>query len=83
MSDNYRKERIERLLRELQYEIEIGMMQGEIEESLGLRFYVPTSKSIPDGVVFCEFRTRPIHRHSIIGCELGTEPKLRIVKGND
>jgi len=80
MSDEYRKERIERLFRELRYEIEIGMMQGDIEESLGFRFYVPASKAIPDGVVFCEFRSRPVHRHSIIGQEIGAEPKLSVVK---
>ena len=56
----FRKERIERLLLELRYEVERGMMEGEIEEEMEYRFYVPISKAIPEGVVFCEFRTRPI-----------------------
>ena len=79
-NQDYRQERIERLFQELRYEIERGMMDGEIDESLGFRFYVPVSKAIPDGVVFCEFRSRPIHRHSIIGTDIGAEPKLRVVK---
>jgi hypothetical protein len=29
-----RKERIERMLLELRYEVEIGMMQGDIDETL-------------------------------------------------
>ena len=56
---NIRQERIDRLLQELRYEIERGMMGGEIEESLGFEFYVPLSKSIPKGVVYCRFETRP------------------------
>ncbi len=80
MSDEYRQERIERLFRELRYEIEVGMLQGDIEEEIGFMFYVPTSKAIPDGVVHCEFRSRPIHRHSILGHEIGAEPKLKVIK---
>ena len=78
MPDNYRQERIERLLHELQYEIERGMMEREIDESLAFRFYVPVSQSIPKGVVFCEFRTRPLPHHVLHPDEL--EPRLRVVK---
>ena len=74
---NLRQERIERLLQELRYEIERGMMEGEIEETLGFDFIVPTSKSIRNGVVSCSFRTRPTPGYMAFG---HNEPKLRIVK---
>lgn len=57
---HFRMERIEKLLNELRYEVEWGMMEYEIDEQIGFRFYVPVSRAIPNGVVFCEFRTRPI-----------------------
>ena len=77
---NYRQERIERLLQELRYEVERGMMQGEIDESLGFRFIVPMSKSIQNGVVFCEFRTRPRPSYEMTWEDGLGLPKLRIVK---
>lgn len=79
MSDklNYRKERIERLLDELQYEITRGMMEGEVEEQLVFTFFVPVSKILLEGVVWCEFRTRPIHRGMMNPQE---RPKLTVVK---
>lgn len=80
MNDKYRQQRIERLLEELRYEITRGMMEGEIDESLGFRFIVPVSKRIPDGVVHCEFLSRPVHRHSILMHEFGAPPRLRVVK---
>ncbi len=49
MSDptNFRKERIEKLLHELRYEVERGMMEHDIDETLQFKFYVPiSSKSI-------------------------------------
>lgn len=78
MDDNYRMERIERLLHELRYEIERGMMDGEIDETMGFRFYVPVSKAIPDGVVDCRFDTRPIQRHMMSMQDMA--PRLQIVK---
>jgi hypothetical protein len=75
---NPRMERIERILKELRYEIEIGMIQGEIDESIGYQFYVPISKSIPDGVVFCDFRTRPLPRYSMFLEDM--EPRLKLIK---
>ena len=74
-----RNERVERLLHELRYEIEVGMLQGEIDETIGFEFYVPTSKSIPDGVVYCSFRTRPVHRKDVL--DRGYQkPRLKAVK---
>lgn len=76
---NYRMERIERLLKELRYECERGMMDGEIDEQIGYRFYVPISKAIPDGVVFCEFRTRPVSHYYMHPDDM--QPRLQIAKG--
>jgi len=56
---NVRQERIEKLLRELEYEVTRGMMEKEIGEEMGFRFYVQISSKIQGGVVLCEFRTRP------------------------
>lgn len=81
MSDkapNYRRERIERLLNELRYEVERGMMEREIDEEMGFRFCVPISNKIPDGVVFCEFRTRPVPRYEMHPDYM--EPRLKLVK---
>ena len=76
---NIRRERIERLLHELRYEVERGIMEREIDEDLGFRFIVPISSKIPNGVVFCEFRTRPCPAYEIVGMDL-YEPRLRLVK---
>lgn len=65
--------------KELRYEIERGMMQGEIDEHLGYRFVVPISKKIPGGVVIAEFRTRPVPRYATSIDDLGV-PRLRVVK---
>ncbi len=75
---NIRQERVERLLEELRYEITRGMLEGDIDETLGFRFYVPISKNIEEGVVHCEFRTRPIHRHNMDLNDI--RPRLRLVK---
>lgn len=75
---NYRWERITRLLEELKYEVTRGMMEGEIDESIGFRFAVPVSKTFRNGVVACEFRTRPMPAY-----QWGFDPepaKLRVVK---
>ena len=75
----FRKERIEKLLHELRYEIERGMMDREIDETITFSFFIPYSHAIPDGVVKCEFRTRPVPRYYAIG--EACEPRLRLVKG--
>jgi hypothetical protein len=76
---NIRQERIERLLNELRYEIERGMMEGEVDETLSFQFYVPISKQIHDGVVFCRFHTRPVHRGYMDPTHIG--PRLKLVPG--
>jgi hypothetical protein len=73
---NFRRERIEKILFELRYEVERGMLDGDIDETLSFDFVVPLSKQIPDGVVVCEFRTRPTPRYQV-DC---VEPRLRLVK---
>ena len=75
---NIRKERIERLLHELKYEIERGMLKHEIDETMEFRFYVPVSSQVPDGVVFCEFRTRPVPRYTMSPED--RSPRLKVVK---
>jgi hypothetical protein len=75
---NFRQERIEKLLHELRYEVTRGMMEGEIDEQLGFRFIVGVSRNINDGVVACEFRTRPVPRGHMSPDDL--EPRLRVVK---
>lgn len=77
-STSFRRERIEKLLHELRYEVERGLMDREIDESMGFRFYFPISQSIPGGVVFGEFRLRPIPRHTMDPDDV-SRPRLRIV----
>lgn len=77
---NYRMERVERLLEELRYEVTRGMMEGDLpDETMAFSFYVPISKAIPDGTVFCEFRTRPLPRGSMWLGDM-QEPRLKVVK---
>jgi hypothetical protein len=74
----YRKERIERLLNELRYEVQRGMLEHEIDETMTFTFYIPLSQKIPDGVIFCQFKTRPIPRHFMSPDDL--QPRLKLVK---
>lgn len=67
MEANVRKERINQLLDQLKYEITRGIMEREIEESLGFAFIIPISNAIPKGVVWCEFRTLPMLHPPFIG----------------
>ena len=80
MSDNYRQERIERLLKELEYEINRGIYDNEIDEEFYFRFYVPTSRSIPNGIVACEFRSRPVPHYMYSPLDNPEGAKLRVVK---
>lgn len=75
---NFRQERIEKLLYELRYEVERGMLERDIGEEMNFHFYIPISNKIPDGVVFCEFRTRPVPRHMMNLADV--QPRLRLVK---
>lgn len=77
---NFRRERIEKLLHELRYEVERGMLERDIDETLSFQFYVPLSNAIPDGVVFCQFRTRPVHRHEMSMDAM--QPRLKLVKSD-
>lgn len=56
---NFRKERIEKLLYELRYEITRAVMEGDAPEKFGYRFVIANSNELPGGVVACEFRARP------------------------
>jgi hypothetical protein len=78
---NFRLERIKKLLYELRYEVERGMLESDIDETITYRFYVPISKRIPNGVVFCEFHTRPQPRYEPLDNLDKLEPRLRLVKG--
>ena len=75
---NVRQERIERLLKQIEYEITRGMLEKEIGEEMTFRFYVPISAKLPEGVVFCEFRTRPVHRYMMHPDDL--QPRLKVVR---
>lgn len=80
MSDptRFRIERIEKLLYELRYEVERGIMEHDIGECIGFQFIVPISREMKDGVVFCEFRTRPMQRYTVfpgdVAAPHGLEP---------
>lgn len=78
---NFRRERIEKLLHELRYEVERGMLERDIDETMGFEFYVPISNVIPDGVVRCKFVTRPIPRYLMDPANM--QPRLRVVGGTD
>lgn len=54
---NIRRERIERLLRELEYEVTRGIMEREIEPQMGWSTIMPGG---PTGEVIAEFRVRPL-----------------------
>lgn len=75
---NYRRERIERLLEELKYEVTRGMMEKEIDESLQYIFLVPVSNIYKEGVVHCAFSTRPVHRNEALLQK--HPPRLTVVK---
>ena len=74
---NVRKERIERLLKELEYEVTRGMIEKDIGEEMAFLFYVPISSKIPDGVVRCAFSTRPVARYYMHPDDL--HPRLKVI----
>lgn len=77
---NFRRERIEKLLHELRYEVERGMMERDIDETLNFEFTVPISNTIPSGIVRCLFQTRPTPRHLAPWNGSEYEPRLKVVK---
>lgn len=82
-STNIRLERIERLLQEIRYEVERGLLNREIDEEMTFRFVFPISQKIPDGVVVGEFRTRPTFRYNVSAQQIFAEPRLRLVKPSE
>lgn len=77
---NYRQERVERLLQELRHEVTRGMMDGEINETLEFAFIIPVSKAIPNGIVQCEFKTRPMPEYYGFSTSPDLmQPRLRVV----
>ena len=78
--DNIRLERINRLFKELEYEITRGVMEKEISEYLGFRFVVGVSREINGGVVKAEFVMRPIPAHHLPYDFVENPSKLRVVK---
>lgn len=74
---NIRRERIERLLRELEYEVTRGVMEREIEPQMGMEKILPGG---PTGYVSFFFRVGPSDgRGSTV---LSQMPRLRVI-GSD
>ncbi len=74
-SANIRRERIERLLYELEYEVTRGVMEHEIEPRMGLQKILPGG---PTGTVMLRFEIQPMRRDDQLfsGVDL---PRLRVV----
>ena len=72
MADTYRKERIERLLSELEYEVTRGVMDREIEPDLQFHKLMPCGR---DTAVL------RVHLHKVAEPITSTGPaRLRVVK---
>ena len=78
--DNIRHERINRLFKELEYEITRGVVENEISEYLGFRFVVGVSREINGGVVKAEFVMRPVQAHHLGADFMENLSKLKVVK---
>ncbi len=74
-SANIRRERIERLLDELEYEITRGVMEREIEPKMGWSKILPGG---PTGTVIAEFRVRPCGKNEWFYDDR-RPPQLRVV----
>lgn len=72
---NIRRERIERLLRELEYEITRGVMEREIEPRMGWSKIMPGG---PTGTVMAEFRVRPLSENEW-HMDDRQPPRLRVI----
>lgn len=87
MGDNtaatMRKERINRLLHELEYELTRGVMENEIQEEMFWQHIFPISRSIPGGVVAMEFKMRPLPGYLWPLSFEPTKARLRLVGEND
>lgn len=73
MTDTYRKDRIERLLHELKYEITRGIVERDIEEQFHFQWMFP-SMADSSKVVCCHFSIERRYHHDI-------PPLLHAVKG--
>ena len=73
--DSLRLERIERLLRDLEYEVTRGIMEREIEPRMYFGRVLPGS---PTGYVSLIFEVRPSDGHFPSGADV--RPRLRVVK---
>lgn len=76
---NIRRERIERLLRELEYEITRGIIEREIEPEMGWSRIMPGG---PTGTVIAEFRVRP-RCDGEFYFDDRREPRLRVVSDDN
>lgn len=76
---NIRRERIERLLSELEYEITRGVMEREIEPEMGWSKIMPGG---PTGTVIAEFRVRP-RRDGEFQFDDRQGPRLRLVADDE
>lgn len=74
---NIRLERIQRLLKELEYEITRGVMDHEIEPEMSYNFVIPYG---PAGRVRLEMRMRPIQRDEYYWVE-PNKCTLRVIDG--
>lgn len=78
-----RMERINQLLRELEYEVTRGMLERQIDETITYRFYVPNSRAIPRGIVGCEFHMRPMTDiDALLFNRRDYEARLKLVKND-
>lgn len=73
-----RVDRIDRLLRELRYEIERGIMDNEISEQMSYDFVIPMSRTMSNGCVVFQFRLFPTGADYAAG-HYRKPVKLRIV----
>lgn len=79
MSDEWRKQRIERLFEELQYEITRGVMQHDITERMKFSFVIPISQEGEDWAVCFVADLRPMPRWSApLEPDMG---KLKVIEG--
>lgn len=75
-----RRERIERLLCELEYEVTRGVMEQEIEPEMWFKKLIPGG---PTGEVGMTMTVRPVQRGEFFGGSLNSGPKLRVVGGKE
>jgi hypothetical protein len=83
MSGSYRKERIERLVEELRYELTRGIVDREIPEALVYTFVIPMSQTYPrKGCVAFRMELFPVENIGLLGLTPG-ERRLKLVGVQD